>query len=136
MVFLKTVKSDTQKKLNSSAAIGCISVRAIEVPHVIEAGKLAMRAWLKLNRAGYGVQPYSALSLLSFYKKAGVNIEGVPDTFWQSIHQGFGVMQRLFGLASSEIPLWLFRTGISSPMPDKVRTLRLKFIDIFSIKEP
>lgn len=125
--FLRFLKLHTRAQLRSSAAVGCITVRRPTFSNLIEAGHLGIRTWLKLNQMGYGLQPLASGSIFVFYRAAAcLNDKELPQSFVAQVERGNGLLRRHFGIPSSEIPLWAFRTGISSPLPEKLGTLRLK----------
>jgi len=113
------------RQLSSAAALYCITVRGREREPLVAAGRLGMRAWLRLEQAGYGVQPFTLASLLAY----NLEVVGLPAStrpeFVALFRRGLGVLKRGFGLAEDELPIWIFRTGKSSPLPAHLRALRL-----------
>jgi hypothetical protein len=61
--FKFKMKSLMKQNIQSSAALICVAVKDMSEAAIIEAGKLAMKTWLTLNKNGYGVQPLTFLSL-------------------------------------------------------------------------
>lgn len=88
---------------------------------VVDAGRAAMRAWLRLTTAGFGVQPLSLSSLYAFLASATGLIEPDAAPFFRN---GGEILRRTFGMDAGERPIWMFRAGVSPAMPESMRTLR------------
>lgn len=95
------------------------------------AGRLAMRAWLELNRAGFGVQPLSLASLCVYNRAAGVLPSDAPSEVGALLDRGPAILQAAFGLPAGALPLWMFRTGRSAPLPPRHRAHRLPVDAVF-----
>jgi hypothetical protein len=114
--FLWKMKRLSQRQIRSSAALVCLAVQSRAFSTVVDTGRLAMRVWLLLNRAGFGVQPMTLSPLRRFI---------------QSQRAPFDVS---FSLKKKELPLWMFRTGISPRLPDASRTLRREVDEVLTIE--
>lgn len=122
--FLPVLVRRTKAQLSSSACLYCLTVPSTDPLNLVTAGQLAMRVWLSLNQAGYGVHPYTLGSLSQFDLAAG-SASGMPD-FWPKLFSdGRNLFRESFALGNEEIPVWLFRTGRSPQLPPEGRTLRL-----------
>lgn len=118
------IRSMTKKNLLSSAGLLCITVKSMDAESICEAGRLAFRTWVHLNANGYGVQPlsFASTSVADFLSNALP--DGTSDAERNHLRKGFDVLGEAFGLEEDEIPLWIFRTGVSEPMPKALRTVR------------
>lgn len=130
--FLRTFRRRVRARVRSATALGCIAIDAPAMEAVVEAGQLAMRAWLDLNQGGYGFQPLSSATLLILAEAAGVLPAELPGAFAESIAPGKRLLHAEFGLGSGEIPAWIFRTGRSPLLPKHARNPRLELRQILS----
>ena len=83
-----------------------------------------MRAWVRLNMSGYGVQVMANPSLHVFQHVAGILPGDCPVENKRVFAEGEKILTKAFGLTKGDIPAWMFRTGISSPLPQEMKTLR------------
>lgn len=113
----------TSALLQSSAALSCISVRDGSVQSIIDAGRLLLRTWCYLNQHGYGVQPMMASSLNIFDLETGT-LPAERQDWKQFFTSGGEIVRRHFGIPSGEIPLIIYRTGRTSPLPEAMRCRR------------
>lgn len=129
-------RSMVERQLRSSAGLVCVTITmpstsAAAKPHaVIDAGRSAMRAWLRLTLAGFGVQPMSLSSLNAYLASATDLIEPAAAPFFRD---GGAILGRAFGFGADELPIWMFRTGRSTPLPERMRTLRLPMEDVLDV---
>lgn len=111
--------------LTSSAGLACITARSRRREDLVTAGRLAFSTWLRLNRAGYGVQPLT-LQSMPIYNLAQEGLPvGIPPEFPELYRRGRRLLEQDFGYSSGELPAWLFRTGLTRPMASRCRTVRL-----------
>jgi hypothetical protein len=132
--FLRVFRRRVRTRLISSAAVGCLTVDKPTRESVCEAGRLAMKAWLRLNQRGYGFQPISSGTVLVLSEAAGCLPQGLPNAFYETVWQGRRLMREQFGLDAAETPAWIFRTGLSPLLPPKGRNLRLAVSQILDIE--
>jgi hypothetical protein len=92
---------------------------------MLQLGRLFLRAWVRLNMSGFGVQVMANQSIHVFQHVAGIIPEDYPAESKRLFAEGKRILTKSFALAEGEIPAWMFRTGRSSPLPDEMRTLRL-----------
>ena len=123
-------------QIASSAALSCVTVRSRRPEDVVAAGRLAYRAWLRLNRAGHGVQPLTLASMLAYTSAVAELPAWVAPDLRALLRGGRGVLARAFGMGDEELPVWMFRTGISGPLPERLRTLRLPVDRVLTIERP
>jgi hypothetical protein len=118
-------------QVESSAGLVCVSIPASgdDMINIIEAGRLMMRAWLCLNKEGYGVHPLTIASIPILYKKLGV-LDNFFTKHVEYITRGERVLQKAFGISEQRIPIWMIRTGRSTPLPSNARTFRRPVEDI------
>jgi hypothetical protein len=112
-------------QLASSAGLFCVTAPSTSPRDLVRAGRLALRAWLRLNRAGHGVQPFVVQSLFAHAFAEGRPAPGTLPDFIDLFRRGPSLLARAFGLDAGEQALWLFRTGLSPALPAKLRTRRL-----------
>jgi hypothetical protein len=130
--FLWQIKGLLKRQLASSAGVACISVRSFAPEHLVEAGQLSFRAWLQLNQAGFGVQPLS-VGALATYNWLSATLS--PDTRPKLVKHfatGEQILREQFQLEPGDIPFWMFRTGLSTPLPEQDRTYRRNLDEVFS----
>lgn len=106
-----------QQLLRSSAGLFCISVRDQGPFALVEVGRLAMRLWLRLTQLGFGVQPLTISSLSLYNAKIGVLDENSRKLFGARYAAGEGILRKAFSIPADSMPVWMFRTGQSTPLP-------------------
>jgi amino acid adenylation domain-containing protein len=122
---LVQIKNLAKKMIRSSAGLGCVSIASLKPEDLAEAGRLVIRTWLLLNKNGYGLQPYALTSLvvLSYLMDPGSGHFN-PD-YKGPFESGRQVLQNYFKFPADHYPCWVFRTGITTPFPNSMKTLRL-----------
>lgn len=120
-----------RRQLASSAALVCVTARA--PVDLVAAGRLGLRAWLRLASAGWGVQPLTLAALFAHAASLDHLPPGTTAAQRALFSRGRGVLTRAFGLGADESPVWMFRTGVSDPLPDHMRSLRLPVERIFRV---
>ncbi len=113
------------KQLDSSAALGCIAIPNPGQSGLVATGRLAMRTWLALARAGMGFQPLSLPSLCVYNSATGVLPRSLPAHLRAHFARGPDTIGRAFAMPSGFIPVWMFRTGFAEPLDHAARSLRL-----------
>ncbi len=112
-------------QLMSAAALLCVSVRSSGRASLVSAGRLVLRVWLRLNLAGYAAQPFTLPALPVYMAFSGGLPEGTRPEFEALFQAGRGILSTAFGLAGSELPIMLLRTGIApSSLPRELKALR------------
>jgi hypothetical protein len=126
-------KAAIAKSLSSSAGLVCITApvgQGLEPASFVNVGRLALRSWLHLTLAGYGVQPLTLSSLYVRCANAGL-MDGFLTPDWINLYRsGEPVIRQAFSLPQTQTPVWMFRTGLSSALPESRRTLRLEQTDL------
>jgi hypothetical protein len=125
-----------RRQLASSAAVLCFTVRAVGPEELVAAGRLAFRAWLHLSRAGFGVQPLTNPAIHIYNRAAGGLHPATRPELAELFRRGEGLLARAFGYPPGELPVWLFRTGLSPALPAHLRARRRPLADIFSVADP
>lgn len=127
-------KAAIAKSLQSSAGLVCITApvsQGIEPASFVNVGRLALRSWLHLTLSGYGVQPLTLSSLYVHCANAGL-MDGFLAPEWIDLYRsGEPAIREAFSLPPTQTPVWMFRTGLSSALPESWRTLRLELTDLF-----
>ena len=121
---MEAQKRNLEAQIRSSAALGCFAIRDTQPESMLEVGRVFVRAWVRLNMAGYGVQVMANPSLHVLQTVAEVIPEDYPEKNKRVFEEGRGVLVRAFGCGEGEIPAWMFRTGKSPVLPEEMRTLR------------
>ena len=91
---------------------------------MLQLGRLFVRAWVRLNMSGYGVQVMANPAIHVFQHVADILPEDYPPESKRAFANGETILRESFGLSEGEIPAWMFRTGKSSPLPAEMKTLR------------
>lgn len=114
--FLAAVDRLTDSALRSAAGLGLVTVRDTSRPAFIAAARLHTRLWLRLQRSGYSLQPFTAASLYASDAEADRLPREWPESQRRVFAPGMQVLRRAFGFSAGETPVWLFRAG-RSPGP-------------------
>jgi hypothetical protein len=83
-----------------------------------------MRLWLRLSQLGYGVQPLTISSVLMYNARRGMLDPETERIFGARYPAGERLFRREFGIPQSAQPVWLWRIGLSSPLPTSWQTPR------------
>ena len=113
-----------RRLLKSSAGLLCLSTPEEGSRALISVGRLSMRLWLRLTQLGYGVQPLTIPSLLMYNAKNGLLDAETQRRFGARYPEGERIFRREFGIPASHQPVWLWRIGLSSPLPNSWQTPR------------
>jgi UDP:flavonoid glycosyltransferase YjiC (YdhE family) len=124
------IRMMTKKSLKSSAGLFCITIKKMDAESLCEAGQLAFRAWVMLNAKNYGVQPLTFAS--TSIAEALSNSLPAATSLKEKDHflNGFEIVSQSFNLEKEDLPVWIFRTGITDSMPRQNRTNRLKVDEV------
>jgi hypothetical protein len=122
---LRSQQKTMEAQVRSSAALGCIAVHDTRLETMFALGRLFLRAWERLNMSGYGVQVMANPAIHPFQHVAGILPDDYPAASKRVFAEGRRVLSQAFGLQEGTTPAWMFRTGKSSPLPARMRTLRL-----------
>ncbi|MGM0576451.1 MAG: hypothetical protein ACQEXJ_12040 [Myxococcota bacterium] len=122
-----------RRQIRSAAGLGCIALRDTGPESLVDAGRLALRVWVRLNRAGYAFQPMSLPSLCVYNERTGVLPSDLPEVVTRRLSRGHGVLTSAFGLPASAHPVWMFRTGRREPLPRSLRSLRRGVDDVLRV---
>jgi len=121
---LRAQQRTLETQIRSSAALGCITVKDTRRETMLQLGRLFVRAWVRLNMSGYGVQVMANPAIHVFQHVADILPEDYPPESKRAFANGETILRESFGLSEGEIPAWMFRTGKSSPLPAEMKTLR------------
>ena len=130
--FLWQIQRMLKRQVESSAALLCITVAAPGSENLVEAGRLGLRAWLRLNRCGYGVAPMSIASGSVYNATSGALPPDARPEFVLLFRRGLALLRRTFRFSEEEIPVWMFRSGRSPTLPERARARRLPLEKIFT----
>jgi hypothetical protein len=122
---LRAQRKTLEAQVRSSAALGCITVQDKRHETFLRLGRLFLRAWVRLNMSGFGVQVMANPAIHVFQHVFGIIPDDYPAESKRVFATGEKILGQAFGVAEGEIPAWMFRTGKSSPLPAEMRTLRL-----------
>lgn len=124
----------TRAQIRSSSLLVAFTARAPGPATLVDAGQLALAAWLRLHQAGHAVQPYTLPSTMVYNSATCGMPEGTRPEFVRLFEEGRGVLRRAFGHAEGELPVWLFRAGPSTPLPEAMRAPRLPLSRVLTLK--
>ncbi|MGK5094295.1 hypothetical protein WDW89_20050 [Deltaproteobacteria bacterium TL4] len=128
LMRLETLLFDDSGELSPSsyedgAGIGCITTKSDKAEDLVEAGRLALRIWLRLNLKGYGFQPICNLASPIYSQRIGKPY--MPGHLIPLVNGGYETLQKMFIFPDNEVPFFYFRTGISpGKYPDNTVSLR------------
>ncbi|HEY0135862.1 MAG TPA: hypothetical protein VGB85_17375 [Nannocystis sp.] len=117
--MLARVERTTRSLVTSAAGLGLISVRSMSRAALVAASRLHARASLHLHAAGYATQPFTPVSLYASEAELDVLPADWSADDRRRFAEGMPVLREAFGLGRDELPLWLFRVGVS-PGPREV----------------
>ncbi len=120
--FLGQTRKLIQKQVLSSAGLVSWVTRHPSAASLYAVGRLAFRAWLRLVKAGYAVQPMT-LSSLYFYSMSTNALKDAPVL--PLLKEALPTIRQTFSLSQDQFPVWTLRTGLSEPLPPENRTFRL-----------
>ncbi len=120
-----------KRQLESSAGLVCISIPTIDSSNIVQTGRLMMEIWLSLNKQGYGVQPFTISSMIAFCAKYG--LIKLPKKWIDFFCEGENILRQEFSIPLGLDPIWMVRTGQSTPLPDKSRTFRRPLEEILRV---
>ncbi len=132
--FLANIKMLAKKNIKSSAALGLITVTDTSTPALIDSGRVLLRCWLQLNGSGFGFGMLSAASIPVFDLHCEHLTPHASKEFEAFFKQGKHDLKKWFQTAKNELPLMVFRTGLSGPQEKKARTLRRDIDDVLKIR--
>jgi hypothetical protein len=115
---MRRIYAQRMKQLiKSSAGLLCFSAPDPGPDAPIQVGRLAMRLWLRLTELGYGVQPLTIASLFVYNARIGALDPESRRLFERCAPRAEEILHRAFGIPEGETPVWMFRTGLSGPLP-------------------
>jgi hypothetical protein len=118
------VSQTTARQLKSSAGILLFTLDSTSNVALVELGRAALNTWLALDSVGYGVQPMTSCAMGVFDSETGTLHTDSSEEYRHHFKRGRAAWAKGAGLNAREIPAWCFRVGRSSPLPEKMRTLR------------
>ncbi|MCA1644003.1 MAG: hypothetical protein LC797_00570 [Chloroflexi bacterium] len=116
-VFAPTLRRRLRRQIASSAALGCVTVRAVGAAPLLEAGRVALRTWVRLNVRGFAYQPLAVAAIGVYNAWVGSLPADTRPVFRDIFVTGRSTLGAAFGFPETELPVWLFRTGWSAPCP-------------------
>lgn len=129
-------REQARRSIDSSGALGCFTTSEPMPRAMVQVGRAFARAWLRLNLAGYGLQVMASPALHALQHAVGVLPADIPADCRRTFALGRDLLTRAFGASSEAYPVWMFRTGVSSTLPAKMRTRRRPLDDWISHDEP
>jgi hypothetical protein len=119
-------------QVRASSLLVLFTVRAAGPQALVDAGRLAMRAWLRLHAAGCAVQPFTLPTLLIYTQLSGGLPAGAPPDLGALYARGREVLRRAFSHPGGELPVWLLRVGPARPVPADLISPRRPLGDVLS----
>jgi hypothetical protein len=125
--FISAAQQLLRRQIDSSAGLGCITVRIPHAEAMVEVGRLALRTWVRLNAAGFAVPPLAVAAIGVYNAHVAALPSDTLPSFRELFLGGEATLRAAFGFGATETPVWLFRTGRASidPLPATARTPRL-----------
>lgn len=111
-------------QLKQSGAIGVFAVPSVDSTNLIQCGRSAMRCWLSLNSTGNGFHPLTLASFAPFAGRMQAWPTEITRRYQKVFDQAPEILRESFSLERGMIPLWMFRTGSTSELPQDLRTQR------------
>ena len=108
-------RSHMRRLLEATPLFGCVFTTRAAPGAVVSAGRVAMRAWLRLNAAGWGFQPLSLPSLCVYNAATGALPDDLDPSLRALLGEGRATIGAAFG--TEAVPVWMFRTGPTTPLP-------------------
>jgi hypothetical protein len=124
-----------RNQLNSSAGLVCVSVPRNSPLLIPEAARKMFRAWLELTEVGFGVQPVSIPVFLIYWLAEQLPGRALGAKWNELAQKGESHLRKSFSLPENHVPLWMVRTGISTPLPEPMRTYRKSLDEVFKFSE-
>jgi len=113
----------TPMSFNDGAGLGCVTVDSESKEDLVASGRVIMKIWLALNKNGYGFQPMTNLPSITYPRQLGAF--DLPPSIRHLVTDDYAILQRTYGFANGELPVFCFRTGLAaSEYPTNARTLR------------
>lgn len=118
-----------ERQIGTSAALGCFVITRPDPAALVQVGRGFVRAWLRFNLAGYGVQVLASPALHALQHETGVLPSDLPEPVMRLFSSGKEVICRAFHAPQDRLPAWMFRVGRSTPLPERMRTYRRPLAD-------
>lgn len=135
LIFRKVFPKNLEAQLKSSAGVGCITVSSKRLVDLVDAGRLWFRTWCALNAQGYGFQPMTSAVFPVYDLATGAfPKDKIRPDYYELFEKGREILKRAFGFSTEEIPVVLFRTGKSNPLPESCRRFHLPIDQIFKVQ--
>lgn len=128
--FAGKVNSMGRKSIVQSGGLVGIFINHNDSTQIINAGRLAMRAWLSLTSWGYGVQPLSLASLTAFDFNSGHPPQYSKESFHRHYSEGVALFRKEFNMNEESLPIWMLRFGKPKTSRPMVRTHRRPLIEL------
>lgn len=109
---MKAVFASSANKNFTDSHFLVIHLKEVDSHHIVQAGQLAMKAWLKLEAHGYRAQPMSSGSLCLLDALKG-HLPADTKTEFRALFSETGprILAEQFQLSSQEHPVWILRFG-------------------------
>lgn len=120
--------------LESAGTLICVTVRSTDKSALVAGGRIGFLIWLHLTQIGWGVQPMSLSCLPIYQRAAGRRAPAGHAQLDEISSMGKDIMARHFGYPANELPVWIFRTGLTTPQPFGAKALRRKVEDILELE--
>ena len=130
---MRATKRVLRRQLRTSAGLLLLTVDAPGHDGVIEAGRLALRAWIRLSMAGYAAQPLSLPSLCVYNRLTGVLPDDLPADLLAAFDRAPAALAESFAVPRGQLPVWMLRVGRNHPLPGVARALRLRRDWVFDV---
>jgi hypothetical protein len=110
--FAHFIANEDAKSYSSGGAYVGIVVSQTRSVDFLNAGRLAERAWLTLNKMGYAVHPIVAALFFGLRIKEGA-VDGLTQKHIDLMVESYRAIEKVFQVGAQEHVVFMFRTGIA-----------------------
>ncbi len=119
------------QQLRSSAALVGVTTAGDSLHDLWTAGRTALRVWLQLTLAGWGVQPMSLGVILALAARDDTLTPDIPRSLGDDALALLPELRRALGTSPDQWPAFLLRVGRSAPLDARLRPPRRPLADVF-----
>jgi hypothetical protein len=117
-------KVRVREQLESAAGVLCVSIQKEAFSQVPDAGRLMFRSWVQLTKVGFGGQPMTIPSMMMYCAVQNILDGLIPDNWIEYYKSNLSLVRQAFEIPEDHLPIWMLRTGRSTPLPLALRTHR------------
>lgn len=126
-------RTKSKQLFESSAGVVIIWSNKTDFSSLFAAGKIGVELWINFNAEKWGVQPLTSPSAFYSYTVNNRHSELIDPQILPKMTEIHHTLRRICGKSNDQWPVWMFRVGLSDPLPTEKRSLR-RPLDSFLIK--